>query len=240
MLSQRSSLRREFMKVTIILTIAILCILGSACLAATDDFVKDFSYEKADLASTGSNPHFILEPGFQLVYKSDTGDLVITVLNETKMVDGVVTRIIEEREKENGKLIEVSRNYFAISKEDNSVYYFGEEVDMYNKQGKITGHGGSWLAGVKGAKAGMAIPGDPKVGMKYYQEVAPGDAMDRAEIVSLTETVKTPAGLMKNVVKTMETTPLEPGTKEYKYYVKGVGLIKDGDMLLVKHGYIKK
>jgi hypothetical protein len=228
------------MKTSIILMVAILCILGSACLAATGDFVKDFSYEKADLASTGSNPYFILEPGFQLTYKSDTGDLVITVLNETKTVDGVVTRIIEEREKDNGKLVEVSRNYFAISTEDNSVYYFGEAVDMYNKQGKITGHGGSWLAGVKGAKAGMAMPGDPKVGMKYYQEVAPGDAMDRAEILSITETMKVPAGTMKNVLKTVETSPIEPGTKEDKYYAKGIGQIKDEDLVLVKHGYIKK
>lgn len=224
----------------IVVVAIVVCVLGSVCLAATDEFVKEFGYEKADLASSGSSPYFVLEPGFQQVYKSDTGDLVITVLNETKIVDGVETRIVEEREKDKGKLVEVSRNYFAISKEDNSVYYFGEYVDMYNKQGKITGHGGSWLAGVKGAKAGMAMPGDPKAGMKYYQEVAPGDAMDRAEIVSVTETMKVPAGTMKDVVKTLETSPLEPDVKEYKYYAKGVGLIKDEDMVLVKQGYIKK
>ena len=93
--------------------------------------------DKADLASGGSNPYFILEPGYQLVYKSKDGDLTITVLNETKVVDGVETRVVEERENEDGRLIEVSRNYFAISRRNNGVFYFGEDVDIYDKNGKV-------------------------------------------------------------------------------------------------------
>jgi len=51
--------------------------------------------------------------------------------------------------------------------------------------------------------------------------------MDRAEIVSLTELVQTPAGTFTNVLKTDETTPLEPGKVESKWYASGVGLIVD-------------
>ena len=58
--------------------------------------------------------------------------------------------------------------------------------------------------------------------------------MDRAEIVSLTETLKTPAGEFKNCLKTEETTPLEPGSKEYKLYAAGVGLVEDGTLKLTK------
>jgi hypothetical protein len=43
-------------------------------------------------------------------------DLVITVLNETKVVDGIETRVVEERESEDGELVEISRNYFAVCK----------------------------------------------------------------------------------------------------------------------------
>ena len=68
------------------------------------------------------------------------------------------------------------------------------------------------------------------------KEIAPGIAMDRAEIVGLNETVKTPAGEFKNVLKVLETTPLEPGVREFKYYASGVGLIQDGDVRLVKYG----
>lgn len=230
--------RGPFMRLIPTCMLALTIVTGVAAIGATDDFVRDFRMYTPDLSATGANPYFILKPGYRLYFKSDEGDLTITVLNDTRVVDGVKTRVVEERETAKGKLIEVSRNYFAISKTNGDVYYFGEEVDMY-KNGKITGHEGAWLAGKRNAKAGIGLPGRPKIGYRYYQEVAPGVAMDRGEIVSLSETVKVPAGTFTKVLKIEETTPLEPGVKEYKYYAKGVGLIKDGGMELVSHGFIK-
>ena len=104
--------------------------------APADAWISAFSVSKQELASSGRNPYFILEPGYTLVLEGGGGYLTITVLNETKMVDGVETRVVEEREAKNGKVIEVSRNFFAISQRTNDVFYFGEEVDMY-KDGKI-------------------------------------------------------------------------------------------------------
>ena len=75
-------------------------------------------------------------------------------------------------------------NYFAICKETNSVIYFGEDVDNI-ENAVVVNHDGSWLAGVKGARAGLIMPGMPLLGARYYQEVAPGVALDRAEIESL-------------------------------------------------------
>ena len=161
--------------------------------------------------------------------------LVITVLDETKKVGDINTRIVEEKEWEGDELIEISRNYFAISKRTNAVYYFGEDVDMY-KGGKVVSHDGSWLAGKDGAKHGMIMGGTQLLGARYMQEVAPEVAMDRAEVVSLDRKVTTPAGKFKNVLKIQESTPLEPGHIEFKYYVKGIGLIKDGPAKLVKYG----
>ena len=212
--------------------------LGAA--PAGKAFTDHFALDKADLSSTGTNPYFNLQPGYQLYLKSKDGDLTITVLNDTKLVDGIETRVVEERETEGGKLIEVSRNFFAISKTTKNVYYFGEDVDMYNRKGEVTGHGGSWLAGVSGNKAGMMMPGKPAVGDRFYQEVAPKVAMDRAEIVSLTAKLTVSAGTFKDVLKTEETTPLEPGVKEYKFYKAGVGLLQDGDMRLVRYGMKKE
>ena len=197
----------------------------------TDEFLMD----KADLVSKGTNPYFVLEPGYQLVFNDGDATLTITVLEDTKIVDGVETRVVEEKETEGGRLTEISRNYFAISKRNNAVFYFGEDVDAYSSSGEVS-HGGSWHAGVDGARAGVMIPGIALLGARYYQEVAPGVAMDRAEIVSVTESLETPAGKFDKVLKIEETTPLEPGVKEYKFYAPGVGLIKDGDLVLVKHG----
>jgi hypothetical protein len=198
-------------------------------------WTAEFAVEKSELSSTGRNPYFILEPGYQSVFEGGRERLIISVLDETKMVDGVETRVVEERETRDGKLVEVSRNYFAISKRTNDVFYFGEDVDIY-KDGKVVNHSGAWLSGVKGARFGLMMPGEISLKAKYYQEIAPKVAMDRAEIVSLNTTVNTPAGEFKNCLKMEETTPLEPGVKEYKYYASGVGLVQDGALKLVRYG----
>jgi hypothetical protein len=75
--------------------------------------------------------------------------------------------------------------------------------------------------------------------MKYYQEIAPEVAMDRAEVVSLTDTLQTAAATFTGCLKTFETTPLNVLQREYKIYAPGIGLIKDGGMLLTRHGFIK-
>ena len=203
-----------------------------------DEFTADFAAEKADLAATGRNPFFILEPGHQLVLEGGKARLTITVLDQTRVVDGVETRIVEERETEGGELVEVSRNFVAISKRTNSVYYFGEEVDEY-KDGKVVSHGGAWLAGKDGAKFGLLMPGQPLLGARYQQEVAPGKAMDRAEVVGLDEVIKTEAGEFKGCLKLEETNPLKPGEKESKLYAPGVGLVREESLTLVRHGKVE-
>ena len=200
-------------------------------------WISDFRLEQDELTNIGRNPYFILEPGYVLVLAAGNQRLTITVLDETRKIDNVETRVVEERETENGRPVEISRNYFAISKRTNSVYYFGEDVDIYTR-GKVVSHEGAWMAGVNGARFGMVMPGVPTLKARYYQELAPRVAMDRAEIVSLTETLSTPAGLFKDVLKIVETSPLERGAAEAKYYAPGVGLLQDGSLKLVKYGKV--
>ena len=204
----------------------------AACVKS-GDWTSAFLVEPDELASVGRNPYFILEPGYTLVLEGEGAQLTITVLNETKKVDGVETRVVEERETKGGQLTEVARNYFAISKRTNDVFYFGEDVDMY-KGGKVVNHDGTWVSGVNGSKFGLMMPGRVLLHSRYYQEVAPKIAMDRATIVSMTETVKTPAGEFKNCLKIEETSPLTRFTTEYKYYAPGIGMVSDGTMKLVK------
>lgn len=216
-----------------------LALRGQDKQSDSDGWTTEFFEQKSDLVSVGRNPFFILEPGHYLVLEHGSERLKITVLNETKTIDGVETRVVEENETKDGKPVEISRNYFVISKRTNSVYYFGEDVDVY-KDGKVTGHPGVWHSGVKGAKYGLMMPGTPLVKGKYYQEIAPGTAMDRAQIVSVNETLVTPAGTFKNCLKTLETTPLEPDTKDTKVYAPGIGLIQDGHLKLTAHGRLER
>ena len=197
-----------------------------------------FPVRLSALSTEGESAYFILKPGHQSTFRNKEGKLVITVLDDTRTVGGVNTRVVEEREWRGSELIEVSRNYFAIDSATRDVYYFGEDVDEY-KKGKVVSHAGSWQHGVRGASFGLMMPGTPTVGMKFYQEQAKGIALDRAEIVSISETLATPAGTFDHCVKTRETTPLEKFAREYKVYAPGIGLIQDGDMQLISHGYVR-
>ena len=198
-------------------------------------WTDQFAVERQELRSTGRNPYFILEPGYQLVLEDSGVRLTITVLAQTRVVDGVETRAVEERETRGDALVEVSRNYLAISARTNAVFYFGEDVDIY-RNGAINGHEGAWLAGTEGAHFGLMMPGLPLAGSRYYQEIAPGVAMDRARIVGTNATLATPAGSFTGVLQIEETTPLEPGAREFKYYAPGVGLIQDGSLKLARYG----
>ncbi len=204
-------------------------------------YTEDFDIAGRTFASNGSNDFFVLESGYQLVLEGDDDGVElrvqITVLDDTRTVDGVLCRVVEEREWEDDELIEVSRNWFAIDVETDSVFYFGEEVDDY-EDGAIVGHGGEWESGVGGAKAGLMMPGDVLLGSAYYQEVAPGVAMDRVVHVSVSVTLTVPDGTFSSCLRVMEDNPVDGPDREYKTYAPGIGLIQDEEAVLVSHGYI--
>lgn len=201
-------------------------------------FTDAFGEDDRDLGPTGTNPFFVLQPGYTLVLEGkeegvDTR-IVIKVLAETRMIGGIEARVVEERETSGGELKEVTRDYFAISRRTNNVYYLGEDVDDY-QDGVVKGHAGSWRHGKDGASYGLMMPGTPMLGARYQQEKAPGVAMDRAEIEGLAGTFQCPAGRFQGVLVIKESTPLEPGS-EHKLYARGVGLLQDGGLRLVRYG----
>jgi hypothetical protein len=202
---------------------------------AKDDWRKDFPVDRKTLGVSGSNPYFNLTPSYVLRYAHGKDTDTLTVLDETRIIDGVETRVVEDRELKNGRLVELTRDYYAIDAQTGDVYYFGEEVDVY-KDGKVIGHEGSWLSGVKGARFGLMMPAKPRVGLKAYQELAPGVGMDRFEIVSDQEKVVTPAGAFEHCVHVVESSPLEKRLHDHKWYAAGVGPVKDAEMVLVQYG----
>jgi len=245
----------------LVVAVAMVMVLGltgsRVALAECDndsEFTRDFRLQDCRCFRTyGINPYFLLIPGYQLVLEGveeDDGEFievkaVVSVLRKIERiripgVGRVRTRVVEEREWEDGELVEVSRNFFAICKKTNSVFYFGEEVDDY-EDGEIVGHEGAWRAGENGAMAGIIMPGTFLLGSKYYQEYAPGVAEDRGENVEMGLEVETPAGTFMDCVKIIDTNPLDGvcATEEgdEKIYCPGVGLIVDESLELVDYGF---
>ena len=201
--------------------------------------------EDCNLSTTGTNPYFILQPGYQLVFAGvEDGEplnVTVTVSNETKVVgDGIATRVVEERtvNSETNDLKEITKDYFAICDKSNSVFYFGEDVNNY-EDGKLVDQEGSWLHGSDNARAGLIMPGTVLLGSRYYQEIAPDVALDKAETVSMNETVNVPAGSFRDVIKMIETSDLEPGIQEDNLHAYGIGQVMDNKLELVNYGYLK-
>jgi hypothetical protein len=210
---------------------------GALTASATARFTRNFRLQDCEFKTVGDNPFFPLKPGLTTVLEGvvdgERTRLKITVLNQTLEIGGVRTRVVEEREHVGGKLFEVSRNYFAHCDGNGTVFYFGEDVDFY-ENGQIVSHEGAWRHGMNGAKAGVIMPGIALLGSRYFQEVAPGVALDRAEILDLSAAVSTPFRQFGNALLTEETTPLEPADVAHKSYAAGIGLVADGELRLVR------
>lgn len=200
-------------------------------------YLSSFSLDPNDLATTGRNPYWILEPGYRIVLEGGGTRVVITVLDDTKKVGPFTTRVVEEREWKDGKLVEVSRNYYAISRSTRDLYYFGEDVDIF-KGGRILGHEGSWWAFEGENRPGLMMPGAPRPGMRYYQELAPGVAMDRAKILSLESRLNVTNGAtLEHCLETEESSALNPNERSTKVYAPGIGLVLDDEVSIVSHGF---
>jgi hypothetical protein len=237
----------------LILPAAACATLATAALAVARDepaFTDDFSWEDCTFQAWGGNPFFILRPGRQLYYSNqqcvaegecdELEELWITVLDRVRTIvlteDGrripIRTRVVEEKETADGELVEISRNFFSTCRPSNDVYYFGEDVDIY-ENGKIVSHDGAWLAGRHDAEPGIIMPESAfLLGSRYFQEIAPGVALDRAEHIAFDLELQTPAGRFEDCVKIRETTPLEPGAESIKFYCPRVGLVADGELML--------
>jgi hypothetical protein len=205
--------------------------------AAADSTNVPAPAHRRDLLPTGRNRFWVLEPGFTTVFAGNEDGahkrLTITVTPKTRVIDGIRTRIVLERQTSNGHLEEIAENYFAIDRRTLDVYYFGEDVNIYN-HGVAVSHESAWRSGVDGAKFGLIMPGgDVPLGTQIQQERAPGVAEDQAEVIRTGVRAHVPAGTFRGAFQTRETSVLEPDTEEFKLYAPGVGLVQDDTLGLV-------
>ena len=230
------------------LCIVVLGLSLSMVAAEEVEFTEEFPVEECHFVPYGGSDYFNLNPGRKTYFNNsqcvaqgecdEREELKITVTRQLKKIvidvdrerRPVWTRVVEEVEKADGDLTEISRNFFATCLPSRDVYYFGEEVDIY-EDGEVVSHDGAWLAGRFGARPGMIMPDSAfLLGQRYFQEIAPGVAEDRAEHVGTDLEINLGAGNFDDCIEITETTPLEPGAESTKFYCPGVGLVIDGDL----------
>jgi hypothetical protein len=174
------------------------------------------------------NPWFPLPRGRTLIYAGTEGGRpardLLTVTRNTKVIAGVRAAAIHDRVVKGGRVTERTTDWYAQDK-SGTVWYLGEATAELDSHGKVKSTEGSFQAGRDGAKGGIFMPADPQIGQSFKQEDFKGHAEDRFQILSLSSTVSTPAVSSTQAILTQETTPLEPGIVDHKYYVAGVGTV---------------
>lgn len=167
--------------------------------------------------------------------------VVLTVTDLTKVIDGVTTRVIWDRDFSSGELVEAELAFFAQDKDAN-VWGLGEYPEEY-EDGAFLGAPNTWISGLDGAQGGVLVPGRAVLGSSWFlQGQAPDiDFLDCGKVSKTGQSVCVPVGCYDNVLVVDEKSPLEPGSgTQRKYYAPGVGNVqidavgdKEGETLVL-------
>jgi hypothetical protein len=153
--------------------------------------------------------------------------VILTVTDLTKVIDGVRTVVLWDRDLNENQLQEAELAFHAQDF-TGRVWGLGEYPEEY-ENGKFTGAPSTWIAGQAKAKAGVMMLANPRVGTpRYLQGSAPDiDFLDCAQVFQTGQHVCVPANCYNNVLVTDEDSPLDPESgHQRKFYAPGVGNVK--------------
>jgi hypothetical protein len=198
---------------------------------------EDFERAKFDDPTHIDNKWLPLRPGTQFVYEGSaivdeggrqTRRVVTTVTDLSKVIDGVRTLVILETDYTAGQLSEPELAFFAQDNAGN-VWLVGEYPEEY-ENGKFD-KAPAWISGQKGARAGISMLAEPRLGTPDYAQgfaPPPVDFTDRGRVYKTHQKTCTPVECYENVLVTEEFNPDEPGAFQLKYYASGVGNVRVG------------
>jgi hypothetical protein len=183
-----------------------------------------------DFVGRVDNPWFPLIPGTTFVYRGvkdgKSARDVYSVTSATKAIQGIRCTAVRDRLYLAGRLEERTTDWYAQDRRGN-VWYFGESTAELDRSGHVTSTEGTWQAGRDGAQAGTYMTARPMVGRSRRQEYYKGHAEDHFAVLSLRASISVPYLTSNRALLTKEWTPLEPGTVDHKYYVRGIGEVKE-------------
>jgi hypothetical protein len=170
---------------------------------------------------------------FILTGRANTGGrrlthrVILTVTDLTKVIDGVRTVVLWDRDISAGQLVEAELAFDAQD-DDGNVWNLGEYPEEY-AAGVFRGAPNTWIAGAARAKAGIQMLAHPRVGTySYLQGLSPGiNFLDCGRVFQMGQKTCVPIRCYKDVLVTDETSPLNPdGAHQRKFYAPGVGNIR--------------
>jgi hypothetical protein len=124
-----------------------------------------------------------------------------------------------------GRLQETAIDLYAQA-DDGSVWYLGESVSDYARDGLILTTEGTWQAGIDGAFA-MIMPADPQVGDVNRAENIPGNSFEEVEVTQVGQTFAGPLGPVSGGIVARETH--QDAAPSDKLFAPGYGEFRSTD-----------
>ena len=227
--------------IPLIATVLLVTSLGTAPVSAAPNMTTE-GRPKCEIAPFNKNnfshPTDVdnkwspLVPGTQMIMEgvaNRTGELlehqvIFTVTEVTKVIDGVRSVVLWDRDINQGVLAEAELA-FKAQDNDGNVWNLGEYPEEF-ENGEFLGAPSTWISGLGQAQGGLLMEGQPKVEPTYYAQgiVPPIDFLDCAKVVKLAQKKCTPMACYYPVQVTHERAPLAPEEGIHrKYYAAGVG-----------------
>ena len=213
-------------------TLLALVLSAASCSDNSTPTGPPYDPELPDSWAVGvTNPFFPLVPGTTYRYQAETDEgmevIVVEVLSNMKVVNGVNAMVVRDRVSVDGELVEDTFDWYGQDSEGN-VWYLGEDSKEI-EDGVVVSTEGSWEWMVDGALPGVIMWADPgaHMGEEYRQEYYEDEAEDWARVVGVDETVVVPYGTYSGCIRTEDWNGLEPGTLEEKSYCPGIGFTRE-------------
>ncbi|WP_183095774.1 hypothetical protein [Nocardioides stalactiti] len=187
------------------------------------------SLEAGDFVAGIDNPWLPYAVGAQWTYQVTEGaertTLTVTVLPETRTIQGVTATVVEEvlRDPASGEVLAQTRAAYAQD-DDGNVWALGAETTTYD-DGRPRAEE-SWEAGRQGAEAGLAMAAEPRVGDGYGRSYRLGEAAERSLVVDTDGSASVPYGDLLDLVETEDQSAAEPGVLVRRSYALELGLVR--------------
>jgi hypothetical protein len=180
------------MRTTLAVVVAVAAVPGCGGDSCKIDTTYNPAIVPTSFVAVVDNPMFPLTPGTRYEYQNGDEHVTTIVTSDHKVVLGVTCAVVHDTSMVNGELVEDTYDWYAQDR-DGNVWYMGEDTSQLSG-GKVTGHDGSWEAGIADAKPGIVMPAMRNLHQPYRQEYRPCEAEDQGEILATDATVTVPAG----------------------------------------------
>jgi hypothetical protein len=201
--------------------------------AGTDELtIPTPSPDPADFAGGAENVFFPLENGDRWTYRQYTltghRSVVATVLPAPRAIAGVATTAVRWQVRDASGRHTVLVRWYAEDRAGN-VWWFGQRV---RAPGPVLDRLAprSWVAGRRGAEAGLILTATPRLGDGYANAVEPRVVARRSTVVSLDGTVATVERAYRHAVVTRDLSSLAPLNSVQTFYVRGLGMVAQQDI----------